>query len=456
MSAPQPADPQPADPQIAALHARITALEADNADLAARVGATDPTERPSKRPHRRRGALAVGLIVLGTLLAPFGVVATWAGATLTDTDGFVSTYAPVVRDPAVQGYLRDRTVAAVESKVDTDALVSDLVDGLSGMFSERPRAAAAVRLLEQPAAYGVRSAIAQATDRVVTSDAFATTWEQALRLSHIQMIGALNGDPQVVATITADGLGLRLGPIVDRVRGALTEQGFALAAAIPAVDRTIVVVPSADLARVQAWYRFGVAVGGWLPWVCLGLVVAGVLVANRRRSAMVGAAVALAVVGLVLVGGLAIARLLLPAVVPAAVVPAPVLDIFFLAATTALADTARVLLTLGVVVAVLGWAYGPSRGATRLRGGWRRVATAVRTLRDRYGLGTGRFGAWLRGHRAWVGIGVVAVAVGLLFTDRPLSIGRIVGTALVALLVLALARLLEVGEAPPVKDGAAG
>jgi hypothetical protein len=427
------------EPNVTELEARIAELEERNRALAARIG----VEADGIPGRRWRAFLAALLIVLGAVLAPVAVVTSWTRATVTDTDGFVATYGPLIREPQVQAYVRDQVVTAIEAKIDIDQLVSDVVDGLRGVVGDRPRVSAALGLLAGPAADGVRSAITRATDKVVTSEAFATTWEQALRVSHAQLVGALSGDPTVVATITADGLGIQLGPIVDRVRAELTEQGFALAGAIPQINRTIVVVNSADLAQVQAWYQFGTAVGPWLPWVSLALLAAGVLVARRRRFALVGAALALVLVGGVLAAGLAIARALLPVIIPASVMPPAVADIMFETVASVLSDTALATLVLGLVVAVIGWWHGPSRTATRLRAGSGRLADDVRgSLADR-GLGTGRFGLWLSGHRTWVSVAIAVFAVVILLTNRPLSVGEILATAAVSLAVLAFTRLLE-------------
>lgn len=425
---------------IAELESRIAELEIRNRELAAERGSR---ESPPLLTERRRGVVATVLIVLGVALGPLGMVSGWARATLTDTDAFVATYAPLVHDPGVQAYLRDQAVAAIETKVDVEQVVNDVVGGLQEVVGQRPRVSAALGLLTQPAVDGVRTAIARAADRVVGSDAFATTWEQALHVSHTQLIGALSDDPAVATTITADGLGLQLGPIVDRVRTALAEEGFGLAALIPPIDRTIVLVRSDDLLQVQAWYRLATAVGPWLPWASLVLLVCGVLVARRRRSAVVGAALGLAVVGGLIAGGLAVTRSLLPTLVSATVMPAPVADTFYVAVTSALSDLAAATLVLGLVIAASGWWRGPSRMATRLREGWEQAAAAVRIRRDAQGLGTGRFGEWLVKQRVWVVVVVVATAVGYLVANRPLSPGKAVGAALACVTVLAVVQLLR-------------
>lgn len=441
----------PRDQLIAKLESRIAELEERNQELAA-----PQDDRAAVPPStgRWRGVVATMLIVLGVVLAPLAMVSGWARATVTDTDAFVATYAPLIRDPGVQTYVRDQVVAAIEAKLDVEQVVNDLVGGLQDVVGQRPRVSAALGLLTQPAVDGVRSALTRATDRVVTSEAFATTWEQALRVSHTQLIGALNGDPAVATTITAEGLGLQLGPIVDRVRTALTDEGFRLAALIPRIDRTVVIVRSDDLAQLQTWYQLATAVGPWLPWASLALLAGGVLLARRRRPALVRAAFGLAAASGLILGGLAITRGLLPSLIPATAMPTPVAETFFEATTDNLSDAAAVLFVLGLVIAVLGWWGGASPAATRLRSGWERAAEAVRARRDAYGLGTGRFGEWLVRHWAWVVAAVVVAAAGYLAANRPLTPGAIVGTALVGLLVLAVLHLLRAsGSSRP--DGSA-
>ncbi len=179
------------------------------------------------------------------------MLGTWAKTTLIDTDSCVADFSPVIRDPDMQAYLTDQVSVAIEQTIDAEQVVGDAVGALQWAVGERRAAVAALGLLEQPAIEGIRGVIARATGQVITSQAFAATWDQTLRTSHTQLIGALNGDPSTLATITDDGLGIRLGPIVERVKADLIARGFTLASRVPAIDRTIVLVPSPQLADVQ-------------------------------------------------------------------------------------------------------------------------------------------------------------------------------------------------------------
>ena len=277
----QPNSVDDPDLTIAELKAQIADLEARNASLAA-----EPI--PSRSRARWRAAAAVALIVIGSLLVPVAAVATWARNALFDTDAFVATYAPLARDPEVQAYVTDQVVGAIEQQVDIDALVADLMDGIAELVQDRPRVTLALRALQQPAAAGVHSAIDRAISEVVSSEAFASVWESALRASHTALLRALQGDPQAALTITDQGIGLQLGPIVEQVKTNLVNRGFSLAASIPPVDKTIVLVPSTELQNVQLAYRVTVALAAWLPWVALAMLAGGVLLARRRTTALIG------------------------------------------------------------------------------------------------------------------------------------------------------------------------
>ena len=91
--------------------------------------------------------LATVLIVLGCLMAPVAVVSGWAKTTLTDTDNFVATYAPLAHDPAIQAFVVEQTTAAIDEKVNIEQLTSEVLDGIKALGT-RPAASAGTGRLE--------------------------------------------------------------------------------------------------------------------------------------------------------------------------------------------------------------------------------------------------------------------------------------------------------------------
>ena len=54
--------------------------------------------------------MACLLIVVGCVLAPLAGVAVWARNQVTNTDRYVTTVAPLARDPAIQAAIAERMV----------------------------------------------------------------------------------------------------------------------------------------------------------------------------------------------------------------------------------------------------------------------------------------------------------------------------------------------------------
>ena len=203
---------------------RISALEAENAALRSQTVAIPPRndgDEEDVRAHPGRGwawtLLAVVLIVIGAILAPVAVVASWAQVQLTDTDSFVATYAPLADDPAVQKYITDQTVQIIEDKVDIPQLTSQVVDGITDLGTG-PVATRALDSLKGPLAQGIVSLIQNTVGHFVASDAFAQVWQEALRASHTQLVATMQGDANAAVTIGSDGsIGIQLAPIIERV-----------------------------------------------------------------------------------------------------------------------------------------------------------------------------------------------------------------------------------------------
>jgi len=245
------------------LERRLADLEAENRRLRAELEAA-PHAGADATPMAGRGRgwtiLAAVLIVLGLLAAPAAIVSGWAKHELTDTERFVSTFAPLAQNPAVQAYVTDQVVDAIDTQLNVTGLTGDLFDGLRGL-NLPPRTTNALGRLEAPMAAALQNLIRTTVERFVTSDAFAGAWTQTLRISHSRMVATLEGDPDTGISIRGRELALELGPIITAVKNRLIEQGLALAAQIPVVNRTIVVATSPAFATIQVVYQVATVAG---------------------------------------------------------------------------------------------------------------------------------------------------------------------------------------------------
>lgn len=426
---------------VTKLEARLAELQHANAQLAAELASRTPPTRA--RGPRWRGALAVVLIVIATLLTPAAITAGWARVLLSNTDSFVATYGPLIENPRVQAYVTQEVVSAIEQQVDIDASVNDVIDGLQQSMPNRPKVTSALDLLRQPAINGVRSTLYNVTNKVVSSDAFAQVWQESLRLTHDQLTNALSGDPNSSVVITQDGPGLKLGPLIDRVKQALVDQGFSLAAQIPTIDKTIVIAKTDSLVQVQLAYRAALATGYWLGIVVLGLMVAAVLVSVRRWHVTIGAAVGLGLGGVAVLAGVGVGKVVAQASVPAAIMPNDVLVVFIDTVTGAINDLAAATVLLAIVVGVVAWLGGPFRSAIKVRSAYGSFAQGLRERADSHGLGTAKVGEWLYNQRVLLRVLIALIAAAVLVMSRPISAPVVITTAVVALIVLLVLSLLE-------------
>ncbi|MDN4597431.1 hypothetical protein [Leifsonia virtsii] len=430
---------------------RIAALEEENTALRQQAEADPDATRPLPPPaepvkHRRSWAwtlLAVVLIVLGAILAPVAVVASWAKIQLTDTDSFVATYAPLAKDPGVQAFITDQAVKAVQDHVDIPQVTSQVIDGITELGTG-PVATKALNALKGPLAQGIVSLMTSTVQRFVASDAFAQVWEQALRTSHDQLVATMQNDPKAAVTVGADGsIGIQLGPIIDRVKQLLVDQGLTFASQIPSVDRTVTVAQNSSIPTLQLFYGLAIAAGAWLPWVAIGLLALGVIVARRRALALVWASVALALAMGLTLAALAVGRIVFVASASPSLVPSKLAQTLYSTVTDAMIATAVAVLVLALAVALVGWYAGPFAVPRRLRGFFQSGVASARAAAERHGITTGRVGEWLYAQRALLRAAVAVIAAAVVLFVRPITPALVIWTLVLSALAVALLELLQ-------------
>lgn len=398
------------------------------------------------RPHKRTWwwtVLAVVLITVGALIAPFAVVASWARVALTDTDQFVATYAPLAEDPDVQQYVTDEAMAAINEQVNLPQITSDVIDGIT-QLGTGPAATQALQTLKGPAANGLQSLVENGVSRFVQSAAFEDVWAAALRISHTQLVNVLSDNPDSAVTVDAQGtIGIQLGPIIDAVKKALVNQGIDLANQIPSVDRTIEVAQVDALPAAQLAYASILSVGAWLPWVAIVFLAAGVLVARRRSIALVWSAVALALSMLLTLAALAVGNVASLSAVSPDIVPPDVTALLYENVVANMRATSISVLVLALAIAVVGWLAGPFAVPRRLRGYVRRAAGSAREAAERRHITTGKTGEWIYRWRTPLRVAIALIASAVVLFTRPVTIGLTLWTLVLSALALLILEFVQ-------------
>jgi hypothetical protein len=410
--------------------------------LRSEVGSLRTTGRPPRRKVRWRSVLSIVLIVLGCVLAPVAGVAVWTSNQVSDTERFVRSVSPLIDDPDVQNRITDRVTATVFEYVDVKGLADEAIAALEAQGLP-VRLADRLETLTPTLASAVTGFVRDRVAELVASPRFEAVWDQVLTTAHRQAEAVLSGDSESIV-IRGDSVLLDLAPFIDLAKERLSAAGLPFIDQVPEVHPTVELAQADTLVRAQTAYNTLNTVADVLPWIVLGLLVVGVYLARDRFRAMVGAGLGLVLAMLVLAVGLLVARSMLVGAVPAGAAPATASG--FDIVVTYLRYGLRVLIVLGLVIALAGYLAGRAESAVRLR---RWSAGRLHSIRGGPAAG-GPVATWVRAYIRGLRIGAVALAVlAFVFLDQPSGAAILV---IAALLLVALAVIEFLGRpetAPP-------
>ncbi|WP_261564724.1 hypothetical protein [Frankia gtarii] len=401
------------------------------------------------RHDRLRTVGASLLLLLAAVLAPLGVVATWADTTISDSDRYGDTVAPLATDPAVQNMVIDRLTDRVVSNVNVDQVAASL-DGVLARNDVPPVVVDHADALAGALKTALTSAVHQVVQGVVTSDQFPLVWENANRRAHAAVMKVLTGEGSSAVQAKDNTIVLDIGPVVDSVQKRLADAGFEKAGKIPDVDRQIVLLQTDKLTRAQDALRLLAILGLWLPVAVVALAALGVWLAPSHRAGLMATGIGIGVTMIVLLVGLAVMRQIYLDSVSSDTQPRDAAAAIYDTLVRFLRDSALTWLTTAVIIVVAGYLYGPGRGAQAIRSGAAHATGAVGRAAARVGVRTGGAGRWLARHRrltSGIVIGAGALALVLWNSPTPSSVALIL--AIIVITLAALAVLAAAGTTRP-------
>jgi hypothetical protein len=388
------------------------------------------------------------LIVLGCILAPLAVVGSWAALEVSDTGRYVATVEPLIHDPAIQNYLTDQITNQVTSRLDITGTVNQAAAQLNS--KGLTRISSLLTQFGPQIASSVTGFVSSTVHSVISSQAMATAWVQVNTLAHQALVSVLSGQNSSKSVSLRNGqIVLNLGPLIDVAKTDLVAHGFKLASSIPPVSPTIALFQAKDLGKAQAYYRL--VKTGRIVLIILTLVflAVGVYAARGRRRALIGVGLGLAAAMLILGIGLQIARGIYLNSVPSNVLPADAAAAAYDALIHFLKETLRVVLVVGLVIAIAAFFTGPSRTAVQTRAGIKSGLDWIRNFGERRGVSTGPVGEWTYQHRRGLRIGAVALfALIFVFVGEP-TVGLVILLVVLLLVVLGLIELIGRRPAAP-------
>ncbi|MEU3185048.1 hypothetical protein ABZ707_12725 [Streptomyces sp. NPDC006923] len=219
-----------------------------------------------------RTYLSTALIVLLAVLTPLSAIAAWADLEIGDTDRFVSTMAPLASDPAVRNAVAERITDGVMPRIHVGQLQDE-----------------------------VRALLLEAVRSFATTDAFKSAWMTASRAAH-------DAGEQVLTSGGGNTVTIDLAPVAERVKMQLVTDRVPFANRIPVRHDDITVLRANGLGVWRDVVQ-GLVEAGVRPAVgTVVLMVSAVLLAVRRRRALIGVGLSLAVGAVVLAVAVAMAR----------------------------------------------------------------------------------------------------------------------------------------------------
>lgn len=285
--------------------------------------------------------------VLGCLLSVVSVVAVWARGQVLDTDRYVATVAPLASDPVVQDAVAARVTAVIDQHVDAFAR-SGLPKGTHGL----PVAAVAHQVVQQE------------TLAYVRSPAFRTLWVTVNTVGHRQLVHVLTGRGSEPVSVESGQLVLDLGPVVAAVRDRLAGAGQRWVRVLPTITLVVDLGNAGRLQKARTAVRWLDALAFWLPFVTVALLAAAVVLARRRRGAMLWACGGVLVAMVALLLAVRLGSSVVPHHVPRADVSRAVVRAMYRALTRTLrrdaVGVAIVAAAAGAIVLVVGRRARPS------------------------------------------------------------------------------------------------
>ncbi|MGW1068302.1 hypothetical protein ACWD4F_27755 [Streptomyces aureus] len=386
--------------------------------------------------------------MLAVVLAPIGVAASWVSSEINDGHRYEQTLAPIARHPAVQDAIARRASADLVAKID----VSKAVRTLTQALKERdfpPALVSAVKSLDKEIKGGLTQGTRFVIEKLVKSEIFARAWNSVNRRAHDAAVSALTGDADGLIQVRGNSLTLDIGAVLEEVQEQLVGTTLISSDSIPGGDTSVVLVRNQHLTEAREAARWLGAVGPWAPAACIAFAAAGIGISPSRRTALLSTAAGISVMMIALLVALRVARQLF---LDAA---APVVD--SQEAAAAVYDALVRFLRQSVLVALVGsltvviaaYLRGPSRGAGIVCSTTAQTTETTARLLGRTGWDSGRFGRWLRQHRAATTVAVAGAGVLTLLLWPYPTLGVALGVLLIGLILLAILAIISATARPP-------
>jgi hypothetical protein len=406
-------------------------------------------------------------VVLASLLIPISVLSAWAITTVTNTDQYVATMAPLARNQVVIDHLATRATDELFSSKFVQNKITDVLP-------------AKAKPLVQPLANELQGYVHGLALKVFESPQFGRLFDELNRRTHDTVVDILTGKQNALTDSLGKGgqVVLNLSPTLSQLIDRLDAHGVTLFDPLKPIltqgnGLGLAVVQKSQVSKFTGLFNTLVTLGWAVPITAVALGVLGIVLAVERRKTLLRLAVGTGLFALVLLGALAYGRTTFLHVAGKQNFNVPVAAVVWDTLLRFLQQDLRWMLLAALLVALGAWIAGPARYAAWIRtkavAGGRWVVRQVRALTSGAGEGLAgsaaarKTGAWIGEHIKGVRVLGVAIAGLVLllagnFSGWDLVILVVVVAAYLGLLELVVhwARKVAGGGGSPVATTSAG
>ena len=264
--------------------------------------ARDDAPKKGPRARRTRGIIAWVLVVLASLLIPISVISAWAITTVTNTDQYVATMAPLARNEVIVNHLATK---ATDELFSTKVVQNKVTDALP------PKA----KPLVQPLVTQLKSYVHGVALKLFQSEQFGRLFDALNRRTHDTVVDILTGKQTTLTKALGKNgqVVLNLTPSLNQLIDKLNARGVTLFNPLkPILTQSnglgLTVVDKSQVSKFSGMFNTLVTLGWAVPVTAVVLGVLGVVLAVQRRKTLLRLAVGIGLFTLLLLGALAYGR----------------------------------------------------------------------------------------------------------------------------------------------------
>jgi hypothetical protein len=392
---------------------------------------------PPKKPRARRTRVITAwiLVVLASLLIPISVISVWAIRTVTNTDQYVATMAPLARNPVIVDHLARK---ATDELFSTHYVQNKVTEVLP----------AKAKPIVTPIVSEVENYVYGLALKVFESPKFGHLWDTLNRHSHDAVIDVLTGKkPPLQQRIDQGGkIVVNLTPALNNLIDKANQHGLTLFNPLKSVltsgnSLAVTIVSQQQVSKFSGFFNLIVKLKWAVPVVALVLALIGIVLGVDHRKVLLRMAIGTALVTLVLLAGLSLGRITFLNQASGHHFDTQVAGAVWDTVLRFLKTDLRWMLLATVLVAFGAWVAGPARYAVWIRTTCAKAARWVRAQASGATSGASRAAAGSEGARrtgGWIeehlgGLRVVGVVVAAAFIVFG---GNLTGWSLLVILIV--------------------